>query len=205
MTIETKFSVGDVAWFASTTTEKRQRPCPDCKGGRKWKAVSPAGTEYEFACPRCTARFQSKDAMSLDYSVLAPRVECITIRQIRAEYPSPPHSADRCPIHYMSSGSGSGLLYPEDHLFATKEEAEQFAAALAADKGNQPTWMAPLYDKALALSDYQLENAVKAAGELAERERRGKLACFLGDLRDAEDMADVKRAYEAFTGEALTA
>lgn len=38
MLIETKFSIGDVVYYATTTTETKEHECPDCLGTRKWKA-----------------------------------------------------------------------------------------------------------------------------------------------------------------------
>ena len=53
MIIQTKFSIGDVVYFADTIIETKMHDCPDCLGTRKWKAISPAETEYTFDCPRC--------------------------------------------------------------------------------------------------------------------------------------------------------
>ena len=81
--IETKFSVGDVVYSAGTTTTRKQHPCPDCKGERKWNVTSPAGGEYTIGCPRCTACFMSDRDLSLDYTAHVPIVQRRTIGSVQ--------------------------------------------------------------------------------------------------------------------------
>lgn len=190
--IETKYSVGEVVWHASTTTERKQHPCPDCNGSRKWKAISPAGREYEFGCPRCSTRYQSNDVLSLDYTSACPLVHKRTIGSVRHDSHKFGGGSE---TQYMchETGIGSGNLYNEESLFPSEAEALVAAQAMA-DKSNQTTeWIVTLYNKTLEISDYQLENAlIKQAADL--KIKAGSLLWNLNDLFEAINEAEDKDA-----------
>ena len=107
--LKTKFSIGDAVYHASTTTTKKQHPCPDCLGSRKWSATSPAGGSYQFGCPRCGGGYRSEDALSLDYTQFVPIVRKLTIGSVRVD------TSDNRPVSYMcrETGVGSGSVYAE--------------------------------------------------------------------------------------------
>jgi hypothetical protein len=190
--IETKYSVGDVVWHASTSTERKQHPCPDCNNTRKWKAVSPAGNEYEFRCPRCATRFQHNDILSLEYSSACPLVHKRTIGSVRHDSHKFGGGSE---TEYMclETGVGSGNLYNEESLFASEAEALSAAQAMA-DKSNETTeWIVTLYNKTLELSDYQFENAlIKQASDA--KIKAGSLLWNLNDLFGTIDEAEDKDA-----------
>ena len=190
--IETKYSVGDTVFSASTTTERKQHPCPDCLGEHKWKAISPAGTEYTFGCPRCAARYQSFNNMSLAYTASVPSVSKLTIGSV--QFNSASGSWDSG-ARYMCAemGIGSGNVYDEAKLFPTEDEALR-AATLMANKANAETeWIVKLYDQSLEISDYQLESAaLKLAKD--EASRIGSLMWNLSDLFVKISEADDKDA-----------
>lgn len=195
-TLITKFSVGDVVYRAGTTTVRKQHPCPDCSGSRKWKAASPAGDEYEFDCPRCNSRYQSNDALSLDYSEFAPTTKLLTIGQVRVQEGGDPRE-----VQYMchETGIGSGTLHNERNLFHTRDEAQVAAEGLAAQHNATAPWVAKIYNRTLSLSDYQLSNATKKHAEDVDSTRRVRIGMLFDDLRGAETLEDVKNAMERYS------
>lgn len=191
-TITTKYSVGDVVWCAGTTTERKKHPCPDCSGCRQWKAVSPAGNEYDFACPRCSARYNSDQDLTLDYSAHVPSVRRLTIGSV--QFNSAPGSWDSG-ARYMAheTGIGSGSVYDEARLFASEAEATAASEIMARDNDKNLKWCATLYNKTLEISDYQLENAaLRNAKDF--RSRAGSLVWNVNDLFDTIEAADDKDA-----------
>ena len=192
--IETKYSIGDKVFFATTETTRKQHPCPDCKGERKWKAVSPAGSEYSFACPRCTARYQSNRDLSLDYTAHVPCTRQLTIGSVRTDtHCGTWGDGERNTYMCHETGVGSGSVYRESDLFPT--EADAYAAAQAkADKANaEVEWIVKLYDKTLEISDYQLEHAMmKEAKDY--QSKIGSLFWNVSDLFETIAGADDKDA-----------
>ena len=151
--LKTKFSIGETVHFAGTHTVQKRHSCPDCMGSRKWLAESPAGGKYEFSCPRCSERYLAEQSLSLAYSQFDPYSRQLTIGSVRVD------TADDRPIAYMcvETLAGSGSIYREDDLFASEDEAMK-AAKIKADLQNAETpWVVKQFDKALSLSDYQLE------------------------------------------------
>jgi hypothetical protein len=192
--ITTKFSVGDRVWHAGTTTARKQHDCPDCLNTRKWQAVSPAGHEYAFGCPRCGAQYSSFSDLRLDYTAHVPSVAARTIGSVRVDT-HPGFSGDDDPHTYMctETGVGSGNVYRERDLFATEDEATKAAEAKAALANTTTEWIVKLYDKALEISDYQLENAaLKAAKDESSRAR--SMIWNIGNLFATIEEADDKDA-----------
>lgn len=190
--IETKYSVGDVVYFASTTTERKQHPCPDCLGEKQWKVASPAGGEYTIACPRCTARFMSDNDLSLVYTAHVAFVERRTIGSV--QFNSAKGSWDSG-ARYMchETGVGSGNVYDEARLFPTEDEARTAAEAMAALANRETEWIVKQYNKTLEISDYQLDSAaLKLAKD--EKSKAGSLLWNLSDLFAAIEEADDKDA-----------
>jgi hypothetical protein len=189
-TITTKYSVGDTVYYASTMVDRKRHPCPDCQGSKKWKAVSPAGTEYEFSCPRCSASFNSYRDLMLDYSAHVPLVSKLTIGSIQVNTAVGSYDAGN---RYMclETGVGSGSIYDEARLFLSEEEAHAAAAAQAADQNSTSEWIVKLYDKALKISDYELESAaLKNAKD--EKSKASFMLWNLGDLFEKIDEASDK-------------
>lgn len=192
--LQTKFAIGDVVYHASIFQTTKQHPCPDCKGERKWKAISPVGSEYEFSCPRCTTSFQSNSDLSLRYQAFAPVVDKLTIGSIRVD------TSDDRGNQYMcaETGVGSGSIYYERDFFSTHEEAMTVAQikATEADKGVE--WVAKLYDKTLSLSDYELTNAERKANETAHFEKMTKIRNFFEELEWSDDAGSMRDAINKF-------
>lgn len=199
-TITTKYSIGDTVFHASVTTTRKRHPCPDCKGETKWTATSPAGSEYTFACPRCSARYNSDQDLTLDYSAYVPCVGKLTIGSV--QYNSASGSYDHG-ARYMccETGIGSGSVYNEIDLYPTEEEAKA-AAQVKADQSNSTVeWVVKLYNKSLEVSDYQLENAALKKAKDA-KSRAQSMLWNLGDLfsriEEASDKDAILEAIEEY-------
>lgn len=164
--IETKYSIGDVIFCASTHVVQKQHPCPDCKGERRWKAVSPAGSEYSFECPRCSARFLNDRDLSLTYSCAVPVATRMTIGSIKHDTHDSNWKSDAWvkgpKTQYMcvETGVGSGSMHDEDRLFADEADALECAKLMANETNSKVEWIVKTYNKTLSISDYQLENAM---------------------------------------------
>lgn len=178
MIIETKFSIGDVVWVASTTMEAKQMPCPDCLGTRKWIATSPAGEQYTFSCPRCTANYRSDHRMSLQYTVIVPVAHPYHVRGVR---PAPVREDGikewDHENYYSEDPSASGNMTPESRLFATQKEAMAKAQMIAISEFSQSKHLPGLYAETLELSDYQL-------ADLREHLKEKELSNFKWKLHD---------------------
>lgn len=197
--IETKYSVGDVAYLASTTTERKQHPCPDCKGTRKWTATSPAGEEYAIPCPRCSKLYRGMDELSLDYSASVPIVRRLTIGSVRTDSH---RSGNDAPVTYMcqETGVGSGNIWNEGDLFPSEAEALKAAAIKAALSNETTPWIVKRYNQSLEISDYQLTSAaMKAAKDY--KSRASSLLWNLTDLFAAIEEADDKDAIQEAVAE----
>lgn len=193
--IETKFSIGDTVYHASTTTERKQHPCPDCLGARQWDAKSPAGREYKFACPRCGGDYQSDSSLSLYYSIFVPIAYPLTIGMVRGQSGGPDaHNEYMC----QETRIGSRSIYYEDSLFATEKEALE-AAAIKADLENKKiTWVVEQYQKSLRVCDYQLSDALVKSEKDQLAAVRVTLNYLVEDIRGASCIEDVQRKIDKF-------
>lgn len=202
--LTTKYSIGDVVYFGTTLQERKQHPCPDCLGTKKWSATSPAGASYEFACPRCSAFYNGDRDLMLEYTAHAPYVTKLTIGSI--QYDTNNDAWHHGGARYMAveTGVGSGSIYAEADLFATEDEARAAALVKAASLDKSVQWVAKLYDKALKISDYQLESAgLKAAAEEKSRARSmlfglERLFGAIEEAADKDEIIDLIGEYQRF-------
>lgn len=154
MKFESRYSIGDVVWYASTATEIKKVPCPDCLGANKWTVVSPAGIDYEFSCPRCSSRWSSTDDMRLDYVVAVPSVRSLTVGYVRMEMED---GVPRWQYMCEETGIGSGSIYREEDLHPTELMAQSAAAAKAGVANIDPDLnFKRQFDRRIELSDYQI-------------------------------------------------
>lgn len=197
-TLTTKYSVGDVVFYASTYDVIKQHPCPDCKGSRQWKAVAPSGLEYTFSCPRCSLRFSNNDKLSLHYAAYAPSVRQLTIGQVRAVFPP----KDDAAAEYMcvETGVGSGSIYREEMLFTTEAEAMACATALAARQSSTIKRCVETFNSSLEVCEYQLADAREHVEKKELSEFRHKVVDFCGELDACEDIHQVRKALLVFEG-----
>ncbi len=169
--LETKYSVGDVVYFATTISTKKRHSCPDCLGTGKWSAKSPAGGDFEFRCPRCSRSYMQNAELSLDYTSFEPMVEVRTIGSVRVDTAHGEHDS-RASYMCLETGVGSGTVYNEDRLIETEDDAFIKAKTLAQSQNEKITWVAERYNQTLDISDYQLESAtLKLSGEMVSRAR----------------------------------
>lgn len=190
MQIETKYSVGDVVWLATSETKEFRHQCPDCLGSRKWKAESPAGGSYEFACPRCASSYMSDRDLSLTYTQFVPVARRLTIGSVRTD------SADVVrPVEYMAleTGEGSGNVYAEAVLHDNEDAALIAARAMATKQNSEVEWIVKQYDKALQLCDYQLKDAQVELAQSRYRSMCTRVALLLSDVLDAETLEEAKK------------
>lgn len=191
-TLTTKYSVGDSVFHAGTLSVRKQHPCPDCKGQKKWKAISPAGGEYEFGCPRCSTRYMNDRDLSLDYFAFEASVSKLTIGSIQVN--TAEGSWDKG-NRYMcrETGVGSGTVYNEIDLYRTEEEALEAGRVKASLANSETKWVVQQFNKSLELSDYQIEHAmVKLAKD--EESKARSLLWNIGDLFSRIEEADDKEA-----------
>jgi hypothetical protein len=187
--LQTKYSVGDVVYHASTVSTQKQHPCPDCLGTRKWTAQSPAGGEFEFTCPRCSASYQNDRDLALNYAAYAPCAGKLTVGSIQVDTaPNAYGHGNR----YMcvETGVGSGSVYDEARLFETEEEALRAAQAMADLQNAKTTWIVERYNRTLSLSDYQFESLkVKQAGEAraSAQSMIWNIGYLFDEIREAAD------------------
>jgi hypothetical protein len=194
-TITTKFSIGDTVYHAWTTTERKQHPCPDCLGSRKWEAKSPAGRVYQFACPRCGSDYQSERDLCLHYSVFSPAVHCLTIGQVEAHA-----GGSEAKNKYMchETGIGSGTVYYEQDLFATEAEAKEAATIKASLNNNTVPWVAEQYNRTLRVCDYQLSDATVKSERDRLAQVRVTLDYLVEDIRGCISIEEVQREIDKF-------
>lgn len=184
------YAVGDLVYFATTTTERKQHPCPDCLGKQAWHVRSPAGAVYEAPCPRCCNVYQSNRCLDLSYVAHAPHVEIRTIGSVRID------TASDNPVEYMcrETGVGSGNIYREDQLFRTHDEAMQAATMKAAKSDETVKGVRDRYAESVRFCDYELRPAVAAA----EKAKIDSLQWEIHDLRqailEAESLQEAKAA-----------
>lgn len=114
-----KYNIGDTVYSVHESHEQIKLPCPDCNGTKKWTTTSPAGNTMDADCPRCTR--QHYDELSLYRHVRSYYTKAMTIGSIRIDT----HDTVN-PVEYMcvETGVGSGSIWYESRLFATKEAAD---------------------------------------------------------------------------------
>jgi hypothetical protein len=159
MDIQSKFSVNDCVFYAGLKSVQKQFDCPDCLGEKKWTVKSPAGGEYEFDCPRCSASYLSDRSLNLSYLSFEPDVGSLTIGSVRYD--------SEKGFHYMcvETGVGSGQVYDEHDLSELKAGALEAAKIKAHKKNKSNPSLVKQYDDALRVCDYQLHELNNAGNK----------------------------------------
>lgn len=199
--IETKFSVGDVVFCATTTLEKRQHPCPDCLGSREWEVHSPGGGVFKVTCPRCSQNYMDNSDLSLDYVAHAPRVQRLTLGSIEVNTnKSTWNQGPRYMAH--ETGIGSGQVYTEDDLFVSEEDAHAMATVKATlANAEQKGTAFQSRSRTARFCDYQLKDASIEAANSEKSRALYKIGDLISDIEDAETLDDVRRSVRRFRGE----
>lgn len=200
-TLTTKFDIGDVVYFATTSPSTKRLPCPDCLDTRQWQAISPGGRGYLFGCPRCNTSYQSNRDLSLDVRICAPHVARLTIGQVG--WNNDPWKPEKSGPQYMcnETGIGSGSCYYEADLFGTEEEALRVAEAKAAEATQEIAESPRYYNEHLKVADYQLEQAVVKSAERKQRDAEYSLQYLIEEL--IELATDASDGYPELTPSAL--
>lgn len=196
--LEAKYNIGDKVYCARTHSVKKKHPCPDCKGERAWKAISPAGQEYTFACPRCAARYIGDKNVSLEYFEYEPFIERLTIGSIRVDT-----AEENGPVSYMcvETGVGSGTIYKQSMLFPDNETALEAADIEAQKRNSETIWVSEHYKGTLDLSDYQLSDARDKGAVKDAESRLEKVRYFASDIHNASTIEEVREIYTKHFGE----
>ncbi len=107
-------------------TTTKQITCPDCLGERTWLARLPCGDELKITCPTCERGYVNTGTVPLSEST--GKIRRLTIGSVRTDSAAEPERM----IEYMcnETGVGSGTVWPEWKLCATREEAEAALPAL---------------------------------------------------------------------------
>lgn len=173
-----KFAIGDPVFVGMVESTRREVQCPDCLGTKKWKCITPAGEELQVHCPRCSNAY---GVPHLHFHEATPRIDALTIGSVRIDT----NADEGEKVAYMcaETGIGSGSIWYENRISATREEAEQRAAievaAFQAKMNTDPQWS---HNKtAMEMSFYTLETA-----KIVEAESRRRKA-----ERDLEHLSRV--------------
>jgi hypothetical protein len=159
MTLPTpKFQLSQTVYYADTGRERREYPCPDCLGARKWDCTSPAGGKFTVSCPRCAGGYSHSGAdklPSLGYLVYTPVVVPFLVQAI--EVSTADWRGDHGPsVTYRDSVTG-GSARSERDLYATKEEALAVAVAQCqtynAKEATEPKALEKRYFSGLTFTD----------------------------------------------------
>ena len=127
-TLTAPFAIGDMVYHAGTTRKEKQLPCPDCGGSCLLTLLTHEGREIEVKCCSCLYGLDSRGFVT--YFDFTPVVRTLTIGSLR--YNS---HEDRGPWEFMceETGIGTGSLYYESTVFATREEATAMAATMTTE------------------------------------------------------------------------
>ncbi len=127
MIINTKYDIGQRIWTIRKERRFEQNRCKFCGGSGIVNAVSNnnTGSSKPVRCPECNGQgfFSSKES-TLVYSVgSCSEIGAVEYREIHF-----PRGKRTVEIRYMLkfSGIGSGTLWPEDELFPTVQEAQEY-------------------------------------------------------------------------------
>ena len=116
MKIETKFDLGQYVYVIWQRRGKAFEPCPYCQ--ETGRLETPAGS---VLCPKCSGQKGKVIFTPEKWEV----TDSGTIGNVRAERYDPSCDIDDETSYMLdTTGIGSGALWPEDRLFATREEAE---------------------------------------------------------------------------------
>jgi len=128
MKLETKFDIGETVFAGRAEWVEERVQCPSCKGTGWWDIVAHSGEggTWQATCQVCKDyRLWGNDRGkgTVKRSGRLPTVTQLTIGSIQLD------TSDTDDTRYMceETGVGSGTIYYEKSLFATREEAQAFA------------------------------------------------------------------------------
>lgn len=129
MQLNSKFNCGQLVWHRFIGTKENRTKCKDCLGDGH--LVSKSGSKQ--TCRECYGRGYISECINDvpviqgPYTVGQIRIAYIAKSDRHSEFSNYGKQKENTEISYMmyETGIGSGSVYYEDSLFATKEEAEQ--------------------------------------------------------------------------------
>lgn len=147
-----KYQIGETVFHAGTRHQMQRVTCPDCKGTDEWKAISPAGDEFTFHCPRCNSH-----TSDLEYPIRTPAIKELTIGEVQSKQTNKNGKIVH-EVRYMceETGVGSGSIYDEAVLFPTMDQAWEAASRIAQQETVSDPQAIQRYNRALNLSTYHL-------------------------------------------------
>ncbi len=185
MTLPTpKFDTGDNVFWATTTSDKKMVPCPDCNDTKKWLATSPNGTECECECPRCCDSYYNRRNDLTIYSY-APDVQSFIVGAVRIDTSGIYEDA----VTYMNSPSGSGIVYGESRCFTTPEEALFCATLLAAERTENTPRCKASAEHVRKFAPYKFTDAKIEEAEKARRGMGVRISMLVDEFRDTLEFA----------------
>jgi hypothetical protein len=119
------FEVGDPVFGATIQSITVHETCPDCLGKKSWAVMTPAGEAFKVECQTCMCGFETLDYIGR--SQFEPLVIETTVGSVHVDTSNDP------PIRYML-GVGSGQVWYERDVFASREGAEAAARMLVEDR-----------------------------------------------------------------------
>jgi hypothetical protein len=166
--LEPKFAVGQTVFWPGRESVKESAQCPDCLGSAKWKVTTPAGTEFEVPCGRCNS--WGRDIPKHEITRVIPKVHSMTITAIQAEtgseYGGSQYNKNEALLRYTANGHS---WMKEDMFFASHEEAESAAKAMAEEEETRLLSKDDSEKERRRLSEYTIVEAV--AENLKKKER----------------------------------
>jgi hypothetical protein len=168
-----KYKIGQKVFRGLASKSVEILPCPDCAGTLKWRAISPAGGEFEIPCPRCDQ--WSSVLPPLKTLTWKPYVKTLTISSVRTDT-----ADEHSPITYMcvETGIGTGSVYNEQDLAETKDQALVIAQGLC-DAAILNYQSKPAVVEQLKISTYTFARGI------AEQDKN-KIRDLKWKLRDAQ-------------------
>ncbi len=147
------FAVGDTVYVAQVHKESIPLPCQDCLGTKTWTVTTPAGDEFECDCLRCAGYGCTPPSKTM----WRGEVTRLTVGSVRTDTAAVPGKE----VSYMcrKTGVGSGTVYYEMDVFATRQAAQECADQRAA-KHNEERRTAKAIRRETRLAQYNLRDLV---------------------------------------------
>lgn len=119
-----KFEIGQKVICVTVRWCEERKACPDCIGSATWNVIAPSGEQWTVPCNTCSEGWYSTGSV-LEYDDRIKK-EHLTIGSIQIDT-----ERKNSPVRYMccETGVGSGTIWDESCLFATKDEADAYGAA----------------------------------------------------------------------------
>lgn len=157
-----KYRKGATVWNGHVNQRRKDFPCPDCLGTKRWKVMTPAGSELEAECQRCNSSYGQRNIPSLTSFEYVATAQSLTIGSVEINTNS---SYGEHPVRYMcvETGIGSGSVYYENRLYETEEmalaAAKLDAQARNAEKAAEPERIEQMTFSYLTIADAKLKAA----------------------------------------------